>query len=75
MWLTLSIELVFKVYLGGGRNQFLPTLKKNSIGEDGLRNDGRNLIDEWLAGRSNAGKAVYVDNKVVAHSLMLLLLQ
>ncbi len=52
-----------KVYLGGGRKQFIPTPKKNSV-RGGLRNDGRNLIDEWVADRNNVGKALYVDNRV-----------
>lgn len=54
-----------QVYLGGGLKQFVPNNKKNiSFGEAGLRNDGRNLIDEWVSERCNDGKAVYVDNKV-----------
>lgn len=51
-----------KVILGGGRNQFLPTKKKNSV-KGGFRNDERNLIDEWLAQRSKTGSSVFVDDR------------
>lgn len=52
-----------KVILGGGQKQFLPTKKKNSV-KGGLRNDERNLIDEWLVERSKIGKSVFVDDRV-----------
>lgn len=52
-----------KVYLGGGRKHFLSTAKKNSV-QAGFRNDGRNLIDEWVSDKRDKGTAIYVDNKV-----------
>lgn len=52
-----------KVFLGGGRNQFVPTGTRNSS-KGGLRNDKRNLIDEWLVQRSLTGKPFFVDDKV-----------
>lgn len=48
------------VVLGGGRREFLP--REVTGGGEGIRNDGRNLIDEWL--REKEGKGVYVENRV-----------
>ncbi|CAG4973237.1 unnamed protein product [Parnassius apollo] len=37
----------FKVILGGGRREFLPTTSIDEEGTPGLRTDGRNLIEDW----------------------------
>lgn len=51
------------VIMGGGREQFRTTDDVDEEGRRGLRADGRNLIDEWLA--KKAGKrAEYVWNAV-----------
>ncbi|KPJ11777.1 Membrane-bound alkaline phosphatase [Papilio machaon] len=39
----------FKVILGGGRREFLPTSSVDEEGNVGRRTDGRNLIEEWQA--------------------------
>ncbi|KAG4078186.1 hypothetical protein HA402_002238 [Bradysia odoriphaga] len=52
-----------QVFLGGGRSRFVPTGKKNSEKKGGLRNDERNLIDEWLAQRSVTGRPVFVNDR------------
>jgi alkaline phosphatase len=43
------------VILGGGRREFMPTEKSDPEypNKQGARDDGRNLIDEWLAADSN----------------------
>lgn len=43
----------FKVILGGGRSNFLPTTVKDEDGINGLRTDGKNLIEDFIAGTSN----------------------
>ncbi|KAG4078108.1 hypothetical protein HA402_002159 [Bradysia odoriphaga] len=53
-----------QVFLGGGQSRFVPTGKKNSEKKGGLRNDERNLIDEWLAQRSVTGRPVFVNDRV-----------
>ncbi|XP_047032198.1 membrane-bound alkaline phosphatase-like [Helicoverpa zea] len=37
----------FKVILGGGRREFIPTSSIDEEGRSGRRTDGRNLIEEW----------------------------
>ncbi|XP_022115998.2 membrane-bound alkaline phosphatase [Pieris rapae] len=37
----------FKVILGGGRREFLPSHVVDEEGSSGTRTDGRNLIEEW----------------------------
>ncbi|XP_013148132.1 PREDICTED: membrane-bound alkaline phosphatase-like [Papilio polytes] len=37
----------FKVILGGGRREFIPTSTIDEEGTPGRRTDGRNLIEEW----------------------------
>ncbi|XP_047520252.1 membrane-bound alkaline phosphatase-like [Pieris napi] len=37
----------FKVILGGGRREFLPSHVVDEEGSKGTRTDGRNLIEEW----------------------------
>ncbi|XP_014362897.2 membrane-bound alkaline phosphatase [Papilio machaon] len=37
----------FKVILGGGRREFIPTTSIDEEGTAGRRTDGRNLIEEW----------------------------
>ncbi|XP_026487995.2 membrane-bound alkaline phosphatase-like [Vanessa tameamea] len=37
----------FKVILGGGRREFLPTTSVDEEGTPGRRTDGKNLIQEW----------------------------
>ncbi|KAG5683698.1 hypothetical protein PVAND_012964 [Polypedilum vanderplanki] len=52
-----------KVALGGGRRSFLPTSVVDEEGTSGFRQDGRNLINEYLADRSRKGTAKYVWNR------------
>lgn len=52
----------FKVILGGGRKNFIPTTKQDDDGLYGLRTDGKNLIEEWIAGRE--GNATYITTNV-----------
>lgn len=59
----------FKVILGGGRKNFIPTTKQDVDGEYGLRTDGKDLIEEWIAGRS--GNATYITTSVRLTSLKL----
>jgi alkaline phosphatase len=51
-----------EVALGGGRSKFLPTtsLDPEDAGRTGERKDGRNLVEEWLGGRS---RSAWVWNK------------
>jgi len=46
----------FEVAMGGGRQNFLPAGVIDIEGDTGLRQDGRNLIEEWQAG--GPGRAV-----------------
>uniref|UniRef100_A0A182QCQ3 Alkaline phosphatase n=1 Tax=Anopheles farauti TaxID=69004 RepID=A0A182QCQ3_9DIPT len=49
----------FKVILGGGRKNFIPTGQTDASGAPGLRTDGKNLIQEWQ--QSKQGKnATYI---------------
>ncbi|XP_053686610.1 membrane-bound alkaline phosphatase-like [Sabethes cyaneus] len=48
----------FKVILGGGRKNFIPTTETDKSGAPGLRTDGKNLIEEWK--QSKAGNPVYI---------------
>ncbi|XP_049545912.1 membrane-bound alkaline phosphatase-like [Anopheles darlingi] len=51
----------FKVILGGGRKQFLPTTETDSSGGRGLRTDGKNLVREWQQSRGADGaNATYI---------------
>ncbi|VVD00215.1 unnamed protein product, partial [Leptidea sinapis] len=43
----------FKVILGGGRREFIPTDTIDEEGARGRRTDGRNLIEEWKADKVN----------------------
>lgn len=52
-----------KVVLGGGRSKFLPKTTVDDEGTMGEREDGKNLIQDWLAQHQNMGKAEYVWNK------------
>lgn len=52
-----------KVILGGGRQNFITTISTDDEGTNGLRQDGRNLINEWTTNRSKSGSAKYVWNK------------
>lgn len=49
----------FKVILGGGRQKFLPKSFKFLNGESGQRNDGANLIKEWLQQKKTSAKFIY----------------
>ncbi|XP_046966050.1 membrane-bound alkaline phosphatase-like [Vanessa cardui] len=52
------------VVLGGGRKNFYPTTEKDAQGYFGVRNDGRNLIREWLLKKESLGaRPKYVYNK------------
>ncbi|XP_050093778.1 membrane-bound alkaline phosphatase-like [Anopheles aquasalis] len=51
----------FKVILGGGRKQFIPTTETDSSGGRGLRTDGKNLVREWQQSRGTGGaNATYI---------------
>ena len=52
--------------MGGGRSSFMPTSKTDYGGNPllrGIRQDGRNLIDEWRLARAKLGRADFVWNK------------
>lgn len=49
----------FKVIFGGGRKKFLPKSFKFLNGESGQRNDGANLIKEWLQQKKTSAKFIY----------------
>lgn len=49
----------FKVIFGGGRKKFLPKSFKFLNGESGQRNDGVNLIKEWLQNKKGNAKFIY----------------
>lgn len=49
----------FKVILGGGRKNFIPTTEMDSSGARGLRTDGKNLINEWKQSKQGAN-ATYI---------------
>lgn len=49
-----------KVILGGGRAYFINNTELDDERRPGLRTDGRNLIDEWMAERSKNGNAKFV---------------
>ncbi|EAT45426.1 AAEL003309-PA [Aedes aegypti] len=53
----------YKVILGGGRRNFLPTEVNDEEGSKGYRTDGRNLIDEWSVVHKDMGNASYVWNR------------
>ncbi|CAH2093318.1 unnamed protein product [Euphydryas editha] len=42
----------FKVILGGGRREFIPSTIVDEEGTSGRRTDGRNLIQEWQADKA-----------------------
>ncbi|XP_058062181.1 membrane-bound alkaline phosphatase-like [Anopheles bellator] len=50
----------FKVILGGGRKQFLPTTEVDTSGNRGLRTDGSNLISEWQQSKGAGANATYI---------------
>uniref|UniRef100_A0A1L8DMY4 Alkaline phosphatase n=2 Tax=Nyssomyia neivai TaxID=330878 RepID=A0A1L8DMY4_9DIPT len=52
-----------KVILGGGRKYFLDQSVQDEEQNNGLRQDGQNLIDEWKTERSKEGNANYVWKK------------
>ncbi|CAH2238161.1 jg22089 [Pararge aegeria aegeria] len=55
-----SIDVIF----GGGRKNFYSRNDKDSSGNFGYRNDGRNLIREWLLNKQSHGVApTYIENK------------
>lgn len=58
-----------KVVLGGGRREFRDNTMTDEEGVNGYRQDGRDLIAEWLADRSEHGKAAYVWNEQSLKSL------
>lgn len=51
-----------KVVLGGGRGKFLPTNVTDDEGVNGQRTDGENLIESWLASKTDSA-AKYVWNR------------
>ena len=48
-----------QVILGGGRSRLLPTFKRDPEHSSlrGLRQDGRDLIKEWISSKQSAGKS------------------
>ncbi|XP_058463126.1 membrane-bound alkaline phosphatase-like [Malaya genurostris] len=48
----------FKVIMGGGRKNLIPTNETDTSGAAGLRTDGKNLIKEWK--ESKTGNPVYI---------------
>lgn len=56
-----DIAKQMKIVLGGGRREFLSNTTQDEEGNSGLREDGKNLIEEWLAAHS--GTREYVWNK------------
>lgn len=46
------------VIFGGGRTKFIPKSMKDVDGNDGEREDGRNLIAEWKKDKENAAYIV-----------------
>lgn len=44
-----------QVVFGGGRKNFMPRSEIDSNGNSGYRNDGRNLIREWLVKKESLG--------------------
>lgn len=58
-----------RVILGGGRQDFFNTTEVDDEGQTGARNDGRNLIREWIDSKPNQ-RASYVWNKVSAHRVV-----
>ncbi|KAF2899038.1 hypothetical protein ILUMI_07137 [Ignelater luminosus] len=42
------------VMLGGGKSEFIPKSETDEEGNKGLREDGRNLIEEWKAEKSGS---------------------
>ncbi|XP_055599308.1 alkaline phosphatase-like [Uranotaenia lowii] len=53
----------FKVILGGGRREFLPSGFSDEENYAGRRLDGRNLIEEWVKNHEVLGETRYVWNK------------
>ncbi|KAL7029981.1 hypothetical protein ACKWTF_006461 [Chironomus riparius] len=51
------------VILGGGRQNFITTATTDDEGTRGYRQDGRNLINEWMTSRSKSGSPKYIWNK------------
>ncbi|XP_049810196.1 membrane-bound alkaline phosphatase-like [Schistocerca nitens] len=52
----------FKVLLGGGRSKFIGNETSDVAGTKGSRQDGRDLISEWLDDHQQWGNASYVSN-------------
>jgi alkaline phosphatase len=55
-----EVSQKIKVFLGGGRRNFINTTEVDNEGRPGYRTDGRNLIDEWATERNKIGNAKYV---------------
>lgn len=53
-----------KVIFGGGRAKFINETKKDEHGEFGERNDGKDLIAEWLKAEKENEVRTYISNKV-----------
>lgn len=52
------------VIMGGGAGKMLPNTTMDDYGKRGERWDGRNLINEWIAGKKSQGdKWAYVSNR------------
>lgn len=53
-----------RVIMGGGRRNFINATVEDEDGEPGKREDGRNLIEDWLEDKlQNDASARYVSNK------------
>ena len=63
--ITKPVSLCVQVILGGGRGRLMPTYKRDPEHTSlrGLRQDGRDLIKEWISSKHAAGKSArYVWN-------------
>lgn len=52
-----------KIVLAGGRNEFRHKDQLDEDGKPGKRNDGRDLIKEWIDQHGKMGKTAYVSDK------------
>ncbi|XP_039453829.1 alkaline phosphatase-like [Culex pipiens pallens] len=53
----------FKVAMGGGRRYFLPRDVNDGEGARGYREDGKNLVEEWLETHKAMGESEFVWNR------------
>lgn len=48
--------------LGGGRRKFFPKGHRDSEDDEGTREDGKDLVNEWRRSKSQAENAVYTES-------------